>query len=94
MADCKIKNYSNMENVKLENIPVQVTTIHLTKNNYLRWSAAITMTLLVMINLSILQEENLLLLKPIHPGRLGSLHTDLNVNIGITYIAYALLSCM
>ncbi|KAF3792508.1 hypothetical protein EJ110_NYTH11371 [Nymphaea thermarum] len=29
--------------LKTENVPVQVTTIRLTKDNYLRWSAAITM---------------------------------------------------
>ncbi|KAF3773109.1 hypothetical protein EJ110_NYTH56002 [Nymphaea thermarum] len=36
-------NHAEVEASKTENIPIQVTTIRLTKENYLQWSAAITM---------------------------------------------------
>lgn len=43
MADFKMKNYFNKRNIEIKNVVMQVTTIHLTKNNYLKWSTAITM---------------------------------------------------
>lgn len=42
MVDNKIKLYSPEDSSKVENVPIQVTTIRLTKDNYLQWSAVIT----------------------------------------------------
>ncbi|KAF3775201.1 hypothetical protein EJ110_NYTH50992 [Nymphaea thermarum] len=58
-------------NTKSENLPVQVTSIRLNKDNYLSWSAALEIRITSRGRLSYITGRNLHLLKRIRDGRLG-----------------------